>query len=83
MRVRMLVEITGTRNGQDWPAPGEILECGDAEAAKLIANKHATGDLSEGAPAQPQAAAPTAQDDAGSESEAGPDAQPKRAARRK
>ena len=36
-KVRMLVSISGGRADQsDWPHAGEILECGDQEAADLI-----------------------------------------------
>lgn len=35
MRVKMLKKISGTRNGQDWPAPGEEITLADDEAATL------------------------------------------------
>ena len=35
--VRMLVSISGTRDGQDWPARGGLLEVADVEAAALVA----------------------------------------------
>lgn len=38
MKVRMRVGMSGTRGGQDWPQPGEILECDDDEGAQLCAN---------------------------------------------
>jgi hypothetical protein len=35
-KVRMLVTISGGRaDGSEWPRTGQILECGDAEAAEL------------------------------------------------
>lgn len=34
--VRMLVSISGTRDGQDWPARGGLLEVADAEAVALV-----------------------------------------------
>lgn len=37
MKVRMKVSMSGTRNGQPWPARGEMLECSDAEGADLVA----------------------------------------------
>lgn len=37
MNVRMLVTVSGTRDGADWPARGEILSCSEDEAASLIA----------------------------------------------
>lgn len=35
--VQMVAGISGTRNGQDWPAPGGTLEVPEAEAGELIA----------------------------------------------
>ncbi|MGP4084173.1 hypothetical protein [Streptomyces sp. KR55] len=37
MRIRMLVTLSGTRNGQDWPAKGGALEVPDDEGAQLCA----------------------------------------------
>jgi len=34
----MRVGISGTRGGQDWPQPGQILDCTDEEGAQLCAN---------------------------------------------
>ena len=39
--VRMNIQISGTRNGEDWPAPGGTVEVPDAEAAQLVANGNA------------------------------------------
>lgn len=36
-RVTMQHQISGTRNGQDWPPPGETIDLPDDEAAILIA----------------------------------------------
>lgn len=36
--VKMRVQISGTRDGKDWPAPGQMLTVSDAEAADLIRN---------------------------------------------
>ena len=36
MRVRLLVGITGTRNGVDWPRIGESIDLPDVEAADLV-----------------------------------------------
>ncbi|MFD4660832.1 hypothetical protein ACFWP2_35045 [Kitasatospora sp. NPDC058444] len=41
MRVRMLVQISGTRNGQDWPPPGAVLDLPEAEALQLVAHRNA------------------------------------------
>lgn len=35
-KVRMLVNISGTRNGEDWPKAGETITVPAAEAADLI-----------------------------------------------
>ena len=37
MKVRMKVAVSGTRNGQDWPAKGEEIDLPDGEAADLCA----------------------------------------------
>ncbi len=37
MRVKMLVSISGTFNGQDWPAKGGVIDLPDAEATHLLA----------------------------------------------
>lgn len=36
MRIRMLVEMTGTRDGQPWPAMGEEADLPTAAAAHLV-----------------------------------------------
>lgn len=36
MRVEMLTQISGTRNGEEWPAPGATIEVPAHEAAGLI-----------------------------------------------
>jgi hypothetical protein len=38
MKVRMKVKITGDRDGQEWPAPGEELTVPDDEGVHLCAN---------------------------------------------
>jgi hypothetical protein len=35
-RVQMVGQISGTRDGVDWPTPGAFLECTELEAADLI-----------------------------------------------
>lgn len=42
MKVRMSITISGTRDGADWPAAGEILEVSDSEGADLCAAGMAT-----------------------------------------
>lgn len=36
MRVRLLVEITGTRDGEPWPPLGDVVDLPDAEATDLV-----------------------------------------------
>jgi len=36
MKVRMKVDISGTRGGVEWPPRGAVLECGDEEGRYLI-----------------------------------------------
>lgn len=37
MRIRMKVALSGTRNGKDWPPPGETIDLPDNEAAAMCA----------------------------------------------
>ena len=41
MKVRMLIAISGLRNGKRWPPVGGTLEVGKAEGEKLIGNGYA------------------------------------------
>lgn len=36
MKVRMKVDVSGTRNGRDWPRRGEIADLPNAEAVDMI-----------------------------------------------
>lgn len=36
-KVLMVAGISGTRDGVDWPAVGEVLECSKDEAEQLVA----------------------------------------------
>lgn len=36
--IKLKVQITGTRDGVDWPAPGTVIDLPDDEAATLITN---------------------------------------------
>lgn len=66
MRVQMKVKISGTRNGEDWPEVGEILELPADEAVGLLA-----GGLAEPVEAQPETAtAPAPEDTAAAEAAA-------------
>jgi hypothetical protein len=37
MKVKMLVSISGTRDGAKWPEHGEIVDLPDAEASEYVA----------------------------------------------
>ncbi|MHA7275362.1 hypothetical protein ACX80O_02345 [Arthrobacter sp. Hz1] len=37
-KVRMVARISGTRDGKDWPAPGESISLPEEEALALLAN---------------------------------------------
>jgi hypothetical protein len=39
MKVQMIAQISGTRNGEDWPRSGGFIDLPDDEAAQLVANK--------------------------------------------
>lgn len=41
MKVRMKINISGTRDGQDWPSIGECIVVPDAEGADLCAAGYA------------------------------------------
>lgn len=41
MKVRMTANITGCRNGVNWPAPGEEIDLPDNEAAEMCAAGYA------------------------------------------
>lgn len=41
MKVKIKQYISGSRNGQKWPAPGGELVVGDQEGAELCANGYA------------------------------------------
>ncbi|MCO5986568.1 hypothetical protein NE235_10685 [Actinoallomurus spadix] len=36
MRVKMRHQISGTRDGQDWPAPGEEIDLPEDEAVSVL-----------------------------------------------
>ena len=36
MRVRLLVEVSGSRNGEPWPKRGEVMDLPDAEAVDML-----------------------------------------------
>ena len=41
MKVKMIAQITGTRDGEDWPRRGAVVDLPDVEAADLITNGYA------------------------------------------
>ncbi|MFD7428410.1 hypothetical protein ACFV6Z_15380 [Streptomyces sp. NPDC059818] len=38
MRIRMLQQMSGTRNGEDWPARGAVTDLPTGEAQHLVAS---------------------------------------------
>ncbi len=44
MKIRMLIEISGTIDGQQWPAIGGTIEVADHVGADMIANRFAEVD---------------------------------------
>lgn len=44
MLITMRRQISGTRDGVDWPAPGGTIDVPDDEAATLISLGHAEAD---------------------------------------
>ncbi|MFB8035878.1 hypothetical protein ACFC5Z_23605 [Streptomyces sp. NPDC056004] len=56
MRVRMRVAVSGTRNGEDWPPAGGVIDLPQSEAETLLAIGIATEADEE--PAEENAAAP-------------------------
>lgn len=42
MKIRLRGDISGTRDGQDWPPRGSVIELPDDEAATLCQNGMAT-----------------------------------------
>lgn len=38
MLVRMRIDVSGTRNGQEWPRRGSVIELPDEEAAEYCRN---------------------------------------------
>ncbi|MDP8928668.1 MAG: hypothetical protein M3O70_08870 [Actinomycetota bacterium] len=41
MKIRMKVEVTGTRNGQKWPPVGGVIDLPDDEAAEYCRQGYA------------------------------------------
>lgn len=38
MRIRMNISMSGTRNGEDWPPAGEVVDLPTGEAQHLVAS---------------------------------------------
>ena len=36
MKVKLLAQISGTRDGEGWPAPGTVIDLPDDEATSMI-----------------------------------------------
>lgn len=61
MEVRLLVEITGTRDGKPWPPRGNVIDLPDEEARHMIAAEQAvpaTGPAARGPRAAERAIVP-------------------------
>ena len=58
MLVRMLINITGSRDGSPWPAPGGTLDVPDHEAESLIANGYAEAERADAPATEEVASAP-------------------------
>lgn len=61
MRVMMLAQVSGTRNGRPWPAVGKTVDLPDGEAAQLCAAglaETAKDRTEKATPPKPEAAEP-------------------------
>ncbi|KAB8162925.1 hypothetical protein FH609_004140 [Streptomyces sp. 3MP-14] len=58
MRVRMKVQLSGTRNGRPWPGRGEGVELPEGEARKLLGAGMAEPETA--TPPEPEVSAPPA-----------------------
>lgn len=56
--VRMLVQLSGSRDGAEWPARGAILECPAEEAAQLVGSALAVPFAGAPAPVESAAVSP-------------------------
>lgn len=71
--VRMRIQITGARDLEPWPAPGELIEVPDHEAADLIAAGYAE-DVPDATQPAEHSDSDTAGDDDGEATQAGAEA---------
>jgi hypothetical protein len=44
MKIKMKINLTGTIDGQEWPAIGGVIEVADHVGADMIANRFAEAD---------------------------------------
>lgn len=58
MNVRLLVSISGTRDGQDWPPAGSVVDLPADEAEHLVAAGLAAAQADTPAPVETAAQAP-------------------------
>ena len=55
-KVEMVIQISGSRNGSDWPAPGGTIDVPADEAANLISNGFARVPEGKSVKAEPEKA---------------------------
>lgn len=72
MKVRLKIDVSGTRNGAPWPARGEIVELPDQEAADMCANGQADPVAEKASDKAEKAVAPEAEQRSGLTTEDGP-----------
>lgn len=48
MKVRMTSQVSGTRDGQNWPQPGTVVDLPESEARALVAGGSAVDDTGSG-----------------------------------
>ncbi|WP_327180459.1 hypothetical protein OG599_35200 (plasmid) [Streptomyces sp. NBC_01335] len=62
MKIRMLQQMSGTRNGEDWPARGAVTDLPTGEAQHLVASGIAE-EVGDDEPEVETATAPTVADE--------------------
>jgi len=57
-KIKLKVQMSGTRNGEDWPAPGSVVDLPAEESAQLV-SQGCAAELEEDEPAIEFAVAPS------------------------